>query len=1102
MCTAWIPLLNLINSAAPPVKSIRPALPATSSTTPRGNLNRQISPVKAPDSPVEFEYDPLNRVISTKQGSDVSITKYDANGRVSEDIDFKGNRTLHFYDAAGRRIRTVEAYGTTDEATTKYEYDKNDNLTKVIDANHTDDRFEDVLNSEIAIITYDYDEINRRIRENDASSFAGATDAEITVDYDANGNPAKTTRRDGTVVIRSFDALNRLQNITVDGSLEQHFEYDKLSRLIAAVDHNEGMQTHTVDYRYDFASRVIQEEQYDQDYDPANPPPASAIRRVSTEFTDVPNNSELSQSITKTYPFGSHPIFQAVLDKRGQLSTVTDKTENRSLATFTHDSLSRPADIDLHDPTTSSPIFSSATTYDNRGRESNRQYTDLTEILFDLTTAYDKNSNIDEETISGILPKVTGLKEYSHDALNRLTLQEHPVTNDLEWVYDRVGNILETNESDPAADFDIREVNHDNEYLWAAEDANESIADDYDSNGNLTTFGNTTFIHDWATRLVEVQDGGATVATYTYDGANRRVTKAVNSVMTIFVYDGPQVVQELDNGELERTFVYGEFIDSPIALYQENTGEIYFYIRDRRANIIGLVDVNGNVVEKYEYTPFGQMTIYDADGMMIFDNESAIGNPYGFTGRRWDPESELWYYRNRMYSDYLGRFLQRDPAGFVDSYNLYAYTANNPLAFGDPSGLGLLSFVAGYGWSGPAADAFEASIGESAIGFGTELGRGIEVIGQEGFGQAHQFLVNTQADAFTTRILSHQSVTQGNDLNAAISSATGFGAILSDFSGATQFFSGVDQIDSFTGASLTDLQSTQNLLIGGGTFGLNIAVGTALFQSARAGYTGTGIQGVQDVARFFTTFEDNIFTGNVISLTRTGIQIARPNTNSVIVNLGGEGEVPGAVNVQGRWALDDNFAISRTGQSLAESQAEGNIFVIMDNKSLSFPSTSVDVVITNSVPIDINTFLGPGVQTSEITRILGHGGIWINNGITQNIGLNSLVSNPGLLNVNTLTNIALDFTDSSNVDRTNTERLNFIDFDDTLDINDVLNSSPLLNFNEAESSLFDLGGGQSAPFIARDRLIRSNSRSIIGRATFTGRNDRSQPLNMIQRLFK
>jgi hypothetical protein len=103
-------------------------------------------------------------------------------------------------------------------------------------------------------------------------------------------------------------------------------------------------------------------------------------------------------------------------------------------------------------------------------------------------------------------------------------------------------------------------------------------------------------------------------------------------------------------------------------------------------------------------------------------------------------------------------------------------------------------------------------------------------------------------------------------------------------------------------------------------------------------------------------------------------------TSPIHVNLGGEGEVPGVINQQGSWVLDPNWRSSRLGKTLQELQADGHQFVVCHNTQLVFSTDSVDIVYTNNVPVDIQTFLGPGVQSSEIRRILKSGGKWIHNG--------------------------------------------------------------------------------------------------------------------------
>jgi RHS repeat-associated protein len=90
-------------------------------------------------------------------------------------------------------------------------------------------------------------------------------------------------------------------------------------------------------------------------------------------------------------------------------------------------------------------------------------------------------------------------------------------------------------------------------------------------------------------------------------------------------------------------------------------------------------------VERYEYDVCGEVTIFD--GSYVTQTTSAIDNPYLFTARRFDPESGNYYYRARVYSPDLGRFLSLDPLGFDSGdYNLYRYVENNPLNLTDPSG--------------------------------------------------------------------------------------------------------------------------------------------------------------------------------------------------------------------------------------------------------------------------------------------------------------------------------------------------------------------------------------------------------------------------------
>jgi RHS repeat-associated protein len=93
---------------------------------------------------------------------------------------------------------------------------------------------------------------------------------------------------------------------------------------------------------------------------------------------------------------------------------------------------------------------------------------------------------------------------------------------------------------------------------------------------------------------------------------------------------------------------------------------------------VALSNSSGNICCSYQYSAYGQVAASDPD---------FTANPCLFTGRRFDYETGLYYYRARYYNPYIGRFLQTDPVGYGDGINWYVYCGNNPLSFVDPLGL-------------------------------------------------------------------------------------------------------------------------------------------------------------------------------------------------------------------------------------------------------------------------------------------------------------------------------------------------------------------------------------------------------------------------------
>ncbi len=237
-------------------------------------------------------------------------------------------------------------------------------------------------------------------------------------------------------------------------------------------------------------------------------------------------------------------------------------------------------------------------------------------------------------------------------------------------------------------------------------------------------------VYDAWNRLVEVYadtDGDGEFDTdgtdvliveYRYDASHRRITKLIfhdngedpdTWDRTDYYYSAAwQVLSEYYEADvadadkddvvtdLKYEYIWGiRYIDAPIVRYAAS--EYLYYTQDANFNVTALIDAtDGAVVERYEYDPYGQVTVLDPDFTDDADGLSDFANQLLYAGYRYDPETGFYHVRNRMYHPTLGRFLQRDPAGYTDGMSLYEYVMGRPIGLVDPMGLGVNWFV--YGW--------------------------------------------------------------------------------------------------------------------------------------------------------------------------------------------------------------------------------------------------------------------------------------------------------------------------------------------------------------------------------------------------------------------
>src|SRR6185436_3485820 len=133
---------------------------------------------------------------------------------------------------------------------------------------------------------------------------------------------------------------------------------------------------------------------------------------------------------------------------------------------------------------------------------------------------------------------------------------------------------------------------------------------------------------------------------------------------------------------------YGNSVDEVLTMNRSGTD--YYYHPDDLGNVMAVTNGSGSVVERYDYDPFGKPKLFDGSGSTI--SATAIGNPFYFNGKRYDTETNLYFYNSRYMDPQAGRFISRDTIGlYGDSNNLgngQAYAGNNPWSRLDPYGEG------------------------------------------------------------------------------------------------------------------------------------------------------------------------------------------------------------------------------------------------------------------------------------------------------------------------------------------------------------------------------------------------------------------------------
>ena len=561
---------------------------------------------------------------------------YDAKGSLVKLTDPLNHEVNFTYNAAGQPLTVTDPL----QRTTRYAYEGGDVVSVTDPLGRVTTRFVDdagrllsVSNALGQVTRYDYDANNRVTSVIDPMGGAAA------FTYDANSNLLSVKDARNNVVSYTYDNMDRVATRKDQLLKTESFQYDGIGNVTKVTDRRGKVTTYT--------------------YDGLNRP-------LFTGFgTVVPNKGATTYESTTNYTHDAGNRVTKVLDS---LTGAID------LAYDNHDRLTSEA----------TPYGSVSYTYDAAGRKSSMTVAGQPAVTYayddgDRLTAIARGASsvafaydAANRTTATTLPNGVRV-EYSYNDASQLTGVVYKLgastLGDLAYQYDAAGR--RTNVGGSMASLGLPQALASATFNAANQLTQRGATSlTYDANGNLTGDGSNTYTWNARNQLVSVS--GAVTASFQYDPFGRRVSKTVGGVTTNYLYDGPNVAQELAGATPAATLLSGS-VDE-VFLRTDASGSQNFLL-DGLGSTVALADAGGALQTRYTYEPFG--------------GTAATGggsSSYQFTGRENDGTG-LYYYWARYYSPKLQRFISEDPLDFAGGgFNHYAYVNNDPLNAKDPSG--------------------------------------------------------------------------------------------------------------------------------------------------------------------------------------------------------------------------------------------------------------------------------------------------------------------------------------------------------------------------------------------------------------------------------
>jgi RHS repeat-associated protein len=506
------------------------------------------------------------------------------------------------------------------------------------------------------VTSFQYDSADRVISTTDPLGTVSYT-------FDAAGNLATATDRDGRTRRFVYDALNRRTEEdwldAAGGVLRSiRYTYDPAGRLTSVSDPDSSYT-----YTYDANGRVASVSN-------AGTPNTPTVV-ISNEYDAAGNRIARSDTIggvaagATSYTYdGRNRETQVTQSGGGAAAKRVDLTYDAAGDVI---GIARSADL-----AGTQSVAGSTFAYDAAGRLTSLVHTSGTATLDSFGLAYDAAGRITSIT------SPDGTTTYSHDESGQLTAANHSTGPNESYAYDAGGNRIDAGVQIGSAD----RLLSDGTFNYT-----------YDAEGNLVSRTNMSsqvvdlYSYDYRQRLTRVQTENAQGATvqqvdYTYDVFNRRIARLfsgpLRSTIARTVYDGANIAYVFDgSGTITHRALYGPAVDQLLA-DDTGAGGIFWTLADHEGSVRDVITSSGTVIDHINYDSFGKI---------LSESHPTIELLAAFAGRPLDRATGLYDMRARTYDPTTGRFLTQDPIGVLggDS-DLYRYAGNDPIDRIDPSG--------------------------------------------------------------------------------------------------------------------------------------------------------------------------------------------------------------------------------------------------------------------------------------------------------------------------------------------------------------------------------------------------------------------------------